>query len=119
MQVLEAEESKSVQALMCLGLAKLMLFGLVTDERVTFCFGPFRHDFDLTSFLISPQVLMSLIFAYVSPTSSDNQELRQCLAYFLPVYCYSSSANQMRLQSVRSLFCEFVLGLHETFHRYS
>ena len=34
MQVLEAEESKSVQALMCLGLAKLMLFGIVTDDRV-------------------------------------------------------------------------------------
>lgn len=35
MQVLETEESKAVQALMCLGLAKLMLFGLVTDERVS------------------------------------------------------------------------------------
>lgn len=35
MQVLEAEESMTVQSLMCLGLAKLMLFGLVTDERVT------------------------------------------------------------------------------------
>ncbi|KAL5523223.1 YCG1_2 [Sanghuangporus sanghuang] len=78
MQVLEAEESKKVQALMCLGLAKLMLFGLVTDERI----------------------LMCLIFAYVSPTNADNQELRQCLAYFLPVYCYSSPTNQLRLQSV-------------------
>ncbi|KAL5480828.1 YCG1_1 [Sanghuangporus weigelae] len=78
MQVLEAEESRKVQALMCLGLAKLMLFGLVTDERI----------------------LMCLIFAYVSPTNVDNQELRQCLAYFLPVYCYSSPTNQLRLQSV-------------------
>lgn len=34
MQVLEAEDSKTVQALICQGLAKLMLFGLVTDERV-------------------------------------------------------------------------------------
>lgn len=36
MQVLEAEESKAVQALICLGLSKLMLFGLVTDERVRY-----------------------------------------------------------------------------------
>ena len=35
MQVLEAEESKSVQSLICLGLSKLMLFGLCTDERVS------------------------------------------------------------------------------------
>ncbi|KAH8108765.1 nuclear condensing complex subunit [Phellopilus nigrolimitatus] len=78
MQVLEAEESKGVQALICLGLSKLMLFGLVTDERV----------------------LTSLILAYVSPVSAENQELRQCLAYFLPVYCYSSPANQSRMQAI-------------------
>ena len=38
--------------------------------------------------------------AYVSPRTSGNQELRQCLSYFLPVYCYSSSANQTRLRKV-------------------
>ena len=36
LQTLNVEESKSAQALICLGLAKLMLFGLVTDERVRF-----------------------------------------------------------------------------------
>ena len=35
MQVLEAEESNAVQAVICLGFAKLMLYGLVTDERVS------------------------------------------------------------------------------------
>lgn len=35
MNVLETEESSAVQALICLGLCKLMLFGLVTDERVS------------------------------------------------------------------------------------
>ena len=34
MNVLETEESNAVQALICLGLCKLMLFGLVTDEKV-------------------------------------------------------------------------------------
>ncbi|EJC98309.1 uncharacterized protein FOMMEDRAFT_96961 [Fomitiporia mediterranea MF3/22] len=91
MQVLEAEESKTVQAMMCLGLAKVMLFGLVTDERV----------------------LMSLIFAYISPTNADNQELLQCLAYFLPVYCYSSTTNQMRLQSVFMKTLDLIFQTHE------
>lgn len=39
--------------------------------------------------------------AYVSPLTADNQELRQCLSYFLPIYSYSSAANQRRMQSVR------------------
>lgn len=98
MQVLETEESKPVQALLCLGLSKMMLFGLVTDERVRatqnlLCRGKF------TLYLIN-QVLTSLVLAYVSPVTADNHELRQCLAYFLPVYCYSSSANRHRMQSV-------------------
>lgn len=42
MKALETEESKSVQALMCLGLAKLMLFGLVTDTRVRSTFFSFH-----------------------------------------------------------------------------
>ena len=35
MQVLEAEESNAVQAVICLGFAKMMLYGLVVDERVS------------------------------------------------------------------------------------
>lgn len=53
---------------------------------------------------------MSLVFAYVSPTNADNQELRQCLAYFLPVYCYSSAVNQSRMQSVRHLSLLVILS---------
>ncbi|KAI0073119.1 hypothetical protein K474DRAFT_1603932 [Panus rudis PR-1116 ss-1] len=78
LQTLEVEESKAIQALLCLGISKLMLNGLVTDERV----------------------LTSLVLAYVSPMTADNQELRQCLSYFLPVYCYSSPQNQSRMQSI-------------------
>ncbi|TFK48905.1 ARM repeat-containing protein [Heliocybe sulcata] len=78
LQVWGNEESEKVQALMCVGIAKLMLSGMVTDERV----------------------LKSLVFAYVSPETAGNQELRQCLSYFFPVYCYSSPANQRRMQKI-------------------
>lgn len=36
LQTFEVEESKAVQALLCIGISKLMLNGLVTDERVCF-----------------------------------------------------------------------------------
>ncbi|TCD66080.1 hypothetical protein EIP91_001838 [Steccherinum ochraceum] len=78
LQTLEVEESNAVQALLCIGISKLMINGLVTDDRV----------------------LTSLVLAYVSPVTSDNQELRQCLAYFLPVYCYSLPSNQSRMRAI-------------------
>jgi condensin complex subunit 3 len=45
-------------------------------------------------------VLQTLVMLYFSPDTADNQPLRQCLTYFLPVYCYSSGANQARMLSI-------------------
>lgn len=52
------------------------------------------------------QVLQSLVLLYFSPETADNQALRQCLTYFLPVYCYSSPDNQRRMLNVSSLQLE-------------
>ncbi|KAG1728449.1 nuclear condensing complex subunit [Suillus lakei] len=76
LHVLEREESDKVQALLCIGLAKLVLAGMICDDKV----------------------LQSLVAAYLAPDTIDNQEVRQCLAYFFPVYCYSSTVNQRRMQ---------------------
>ncbi|KAF8494799.1 nuclear condensing complex subunit [Gautieria morchelliformis] len=78
LHVLENEESEEAQAVACVGISKLMLSGMVTDERVLKC----------------------LVLVYISPYTKDNQELRQCLSYFFPVYCYSSPANQRRMQKI-------------------
>ncbi|TFY65773.1 hypothetical protein EVG20_g5314 [Dentipellis fragilis] len=78
LNVLSNEDSDRVQALIAMGFAKLMLSGMVTDERV----------------------LTSLVLVYLSPDTVDNQELRQCLSYFFPVYCYSSPGNQRRMQNI-------------------
>ncbi|KAL4248656.1 CND3 (condensin subunit 3) family protein [Abortiporus biennis] len=78
LHVLANEESPQVQALLCVGIAKLMLSGMITDERV----------------------LKSLVLAYMSPQTVHNQELRQCLSYFFPVYSYSSGENQKRMQAM-------------------
>ncbi|TDL22781.1 ARM repeat-containing protein [Rickenella mellea] len=77
-EALHTEESAKVQAVLGTGLAKLMLSGMVSHDKV----------------------LTSLFMAYVSPDTASNLELRQCLSYFFPVYCYSSSANQRRLQKI-------------------
>lgn len=72
------DDEPSVQSAACEGMAKLMLTGMVEDD----------------------EALKSLVLIYMSPETMENQELRQCLSYFLPVYCGSSSWNQRRLQRV-------------------
>lgn len=63
---------------MCIGLSKLLLCGLITDTKV----------------------LTTLVLTYISPSTRENTELKQCLSYFFPVYCYSSPANQDRMRRV-------------------
>lgn len=72
------DDEESVQAAAAEGMAKLMLSGMVEDD----------------------EALRSLVLVYMSPETTSNQEMRQCLNYFLPVYCLSSSTNQRRLQRV-------------------
>jgi condensin complex subunit 3 len=75
--LLEDDDYK-VQSIAAEGMAKLMLSGIVNHDEAIRC----------------------LTLVYMSPETSDNQELRQCLSYFLPIYCFSSAANQRRLQRV-------------------
>ncbi|KIO22870.1 hypothetical protein M407DRAFT_15642 [Tulasnella calospora MUT 4182] len=70
------QDSPEVQAIACEGVAKLMLSGIVADDRL----------------------LRSLVILYLTPETEDNQALRQCLSYFFPVFCYSSPLNQRRMQ---------------------
>ena len=77
MQVLETEDSKAIQALICLGLSKLMLFGLVTDERVNFHLK--KHIF------------------YLHDACVGSNRPRPCI-------CFSSYERQSRAQAVSCLF---------------
>ncbi|EMD37496.1 hypothetical protein CERSUDRAFT_154154 [Gelatoporia subvermispora B] len=76
--LLERDSSDKVQATLCMGISKLMLSGIIADERF----------------------LRTLAIVFISPETAENQELRQCLSYFLPVYCYSSAINQRRMQKI-------------------
>jgi condensin complex subunit 3 len=88
------QEAPEVQAAACEGVAKLMLAGMVSDESVSDLQVTRRAESD------GRQILQSLVLLYFSPETEDNQALRQCLTYFLPVYCYTSIENQRRMLSV-------------------
>ena len=94
------QDSPEVQAIACEGVAKLMLSGIVADDKV----GLILHLLywkGLAQTDDLDQLLRSLVILYLTPETEDNQALRQCLSYFFPVYCYSSPVNQKRMQSVR------------------
>ncbi|KAE9404610.1 hypothetical protein BT96DRAFT_955565 [Gymnopus androsaceus JB14] len=90
LQTLESEES-DIQSVVCIGICKLLLSGQVTDSKV----------------------LLSLVLTYISPSTMDNAELKQCLSYFFPVYCYSSRENQSRMQSIFISAFDLAVRLHE------
>ncbi|KAF4564802.1 hypothetical protein EYR36_002742 [Pleurotus pulmonarius] len=76
-------EAKKLQAVIAKGLAKLILAGMITDKNV----------------------LCQLFNCYFSSDTADNQDLRQCLTYFFPMYSYSKSENQHNMRKVRWLRC--------------
>lgn len=95
------ENTAETQTVICVGFAKLLLAGITTKPLVRIfgsliCFG------GLSDSLILTQILKTLVILYFAPETSSNQELRQCLTYFFPVYCFSSSINQRRMLEVGS-----------------
>ncbi|WFD43046.1 chromosome condensation complex Condensin, subunit G [Malassezia psittaci] len=77
LSLLEHDE-QDVQTAACEGIAKLLLMGMLQDD----------------------DVLKSLILIYFSPDTSANQPLRQCLSYFLPLFCSSHARHQRMVQRV-------------------
>ncbi|KAK7462742.1 chromosome condensation complex Condensin, subunit G [Stygiomarasmius scandens] len=76
---LDAEDtSDEMRTLLCTGMAKLTLSGILVDKEIIQC----------------------LVISYFAPRNAYNHALRQCLAYFLPAYCYSSTANQRMMKEV-------------------
>ncbi|KAJ7178845.1 nuclear condensing complex subunit [Mycena crocata] len=80
---LETESNKNdtspkVLATLSTGIAKLLLSAMITD----------------------PKAVKSLLTVYFSPYNADNQELKQCLAFFAPVYSHSSAINQRVMRDI-------------------
>ncbi|XP_006463505.1 hypothetical protein AGABI2DRAFT_73577 [Agaricus bisporus var. bisporus H97] len=78
MERLTKEKDPQVLATLCLGISKLVLAGIARDVNA----------------------VAQLMFTYLSPETSGNQELRQCLTTFFGVYSYSSVANQKDMMGI-------------------
>ncbi|KAJ6570219.1 nuclear condensing complex subunit [Mycena vulgaris] len=72
------DTSPKVLALLSTGIAKLLLAGMITDEKA----------------------VKSLMMVYFSPYNVNNQELKQCLAFFALVYSHSSARNQRVMRKI-------------------
>ncbi|CAO1628711.1 unnamed protein product [Sympodiomycopsis kandeliae] len=81
--LLEDDEEK-IQSIASQGISKLMLSGMIGNES--------------GSEESNQEALRSLILVYMSPETISNQEMKQCLNYFLPIYLYSNSHNQQKLK---------------------
>ncbi|KAF8635423.1 hypothetical protein AX15_000413 [Amanita polypyramis BW_CC] len=91
LEIFHTNASDTIPATMAVGFSKLLLAGTLTDTSI----------------------LVALALSYVNFETRDNQELRQCLSYFFPVYCYSSLANQSRMQSIFMNAFDLFVNLHE------
>jgi condensin complex subunit 3 len=104
MRHIKGEQDPKVKALLCKGTAKMVLAGMITNVDVN-AFQRSPADRCLTAW----QVIKNLIKAYLDPLSVENQELRQCLAFFLQMYSYSSPANQKRMREVGTTVIQVLL----------
>ncbi|KAI3620593.1 hypothetical protein CBS9595_002560 [Malassezia furfur] len=77
LSLLEHDEP-DVQTAASEGIAKLLLTGALRDD----------------------DVLKALVLIYFSPDTAQNQPLRQCLSYFLPLYCSSHARHQRMVQRI-------------------
>ncbi|CAG8479870.1 4953_t:CDS:10 [Diversispora eburnea] len=70
--------SEQIQGIAVVGISKLMLSKMLREKGV----------------------LKELVMLYFDPYTSTNLHLRQCLSYFLPVFCHSSYENQILMQEI-------------------
>nr|POE87574.1 condensin complex subunit 3 [Quercus suber] len=54
----------------------------------------------LSRLIDDPNLLQQLVITFFDPESASNNQLRQSLAYFIPVYCHSRAENASRMSSI-------------------
>ncbi|ORY82105.1 nuclear condensing complex subunit [Protomyces lactucae-debilis] len=83
LKAFENDDFPEVQATAALSVSKLLLHNILLPDSVN-----------------ARGLLKEMATLYYSPASFDNQSLKQCLAYFFPVYCYSSAQHQEAFATV-------------------
>ncbi|KAJ7284629.1 nuclear condensing complex subunit [Mycena rebaudengoi] len=72
------DTSDKILGLLSTGIAKLLISGMITDERA----------------------IKTLLMVYFSPYNAENQELKQCVSFFIPIFSHSSQKNQKLMREI-------------------
>lgn len=92
--LLKTYEMPALQAVVAEGLCKLFLADLLVD----FGKGELKDSDEEAAQEI--QLLEILLLSYFHPLNADNQELKQTLAFCIPVYAFSHESHQLKISSV-------------------
>ncbi|GEQ71393.1 hypothetical protein JCM33374_g5076 [Metschnikowia sp. JCM 33374] len=93
--LLKLHDMPKLQATVAEGLCKLFLADLLID------FGKVQvGDDDEDEVSQETHLLEVLLLSYFHPLNADNQELRQTLAFCIPVYCFSHERHQLKVSSI-------------------
>lgn len=84
-------DDADVQTVASEGLAKLMLTGVLVED----------------------DVLKSLVLTYMSPYTVHHAALRQCLSYFLPLFCSSHVRHQRMIERVLCDVLEVLASVYD------
>lgn len=93
--LLKSYEMPRLQAVVAEGLCKLFLADLLID----FGKGEVRND-DEEETAQEIQLLEVLLLSYFHPLNAENQELKQTLAFCIPVYAFSHQSHQAKISTV-------------------
>ncbi|KAJ7746625.1 nuclear condensing complex subunit [Mycena metata] len=86
------QTSPKIIALLCTGLVKLLMNSMIPGDQTV--------------------SVKSLLMVYFSPYNATNQELKQCLAYFVQAYPHSSLQNQQIMREIFISVFQKVSKLH-------
>lgn len=86
------DDDPETQTVAAISLCKLLLAGVIKE----------------------PDLVKTLVVVYFSGSSAYNQPLRQALTYCIPVYCFSSSANQKVMANVAVDSVRRLVQVYET-----
>lgn len=92
--LLKLHDMPKLQATVAEGLCKLFLADLLID------FGKGQTVDTDDEVLQETHLLEVLLISYFHPLNVDNQELRQTLAFCIPVYCFSHESHQLKISSI-------------------
>ncbi|KAH3661262.1 hypothetical protein OGAPHI_006669 [Ogataea philodendri] len=99
--VLEAETANSVDAI---AIARLFYRTLrdTTKKEAQATSGEALYKLFLCGVITDDELFETTLLSYFNPAINDNEQLKQCLSFCIPVYAFSHESHQERISRVTS-----------------